>query len=165
MQGGERVRLVGRNGSGKTTLIKLIIGKLKPHSGEVKLFGRAAYLDQDLSLLDPNESIVENIIESAKILKRDAHAIAANFGFRGALSNKKAGVLSGGELLKATLAAVLGNSDQPDLIILDEPTNNLDVKSISILEDALNQYGGAILVVSHDEIFINNLHIDRVEYL
>ena len=75
---------------------------------------------------------------------------------------KKVAVLSGGELLKATLAAVLGSSEQPDLLILDEPTNNLEIKSISILEDALNQYRGAILLVSHDEMFVKNIHIDQV---
>ena len=143
----------------------MIIGELKPQSGKVKMFGRAAYLNQDLSLLHRHKSIVENIMESAGILKHDAHVIAANFGFRGPLSNKKTGVLSGGELLKATLATVLGDANQPDLIILDEPTNNLDVKSMGILEDALNQYSGAILVISHDETFVKNLHIDRTEII
>jgi ATPase subunit of ABC transporter with duplicated ATPase domains len=162
MSGGERVRIVGDNGSGKTTLLNLILGKLKPTSGDIKLFGRAAYLDQNLSLLNPNDTIVENIMEYAGILKHNAHAIAANFGFRGDASQKKVSVLSGGELLKATLAAVLGDTNQPDLIILDEPTNNLDIKSIGILEDALNQYGGAILIISHDEMFVKNLSLDRV---
>ena len=73
---------------------------------------------------------------------------------------KRVGVLSGGELLKATLAAVLGSTEQPDLLILDEPTNNLEIKSIAILEDALNQYRGAILLVSHDEMFVKNIKTD-----
>ena len=162
MRTGERVRLCGNNGAGKTTLLKLISGVLRPSAGCVKVSGNVAYLNQDLSLLDSDKSVVENIAEYAGILPHDAHAIAANFGFRGDASKKKVGVLSGGELLKATLAAVIGSKNQPDLLILDEPTNNLDIKSTTVLENALDQYRGAILIVSHDEAFINALHIDRL---
>ena len=161
MYGGQRVRIVGKNGSGKSTLLKIICGELKPQSGTVKTFGKITYLNQDLSVLDKSKSIVENIMDISGCLKHDAHAIAANFGFRGDTSLKKVGVLSGGELLKATLAAVLGSSEQPDLLILDEPTNNLEIKSISILENALNQYRGAILLVSHDEMFVKNIKTDK----
>ena len=161
MYGGQRIRITGKNGSGKTTLLKLICGDIKQQSGTIKTFGKIAYLNQDLSLLDKNKTIIENIMDIAHVLKHDAHVIAANFGFRGDTSNKKVGVLSGGELLKATLASVIGADDQPDLLILDEPTNNLEIKSIAILEDALNQYRGAILLVSHDEIFAQNIHIDK----
>ena len=162
MRTGERVRIVGNNGAGKTTLLKLISGVLRPSAGCVKVSGNVAYLNQDLSLLDSDKSVVENIADYAGILPHDAYAIAANFGFRGDASKKKVGVLSGGELLKATLAAVIGTEKQPDLLILDEPTNNLDIKSTLILEDALNQYRGAILIVSHDEAFIHTLHTDRL---
>lgn len=160
MYGGQRIRIIGKNGSGKSTLLKLICGDLKPKSGTIKAFGKIAYLNQDLSVLDKNKNIVENIMDIAGVLKHDAHVIAANFGFRGDASNKRVSVLSGGELLKATLAAVLGGTEQPDLLILDEPTNNLEIKSISILEDALNQYRGAILLVSHDEMFVKNIKTD-----
>jgi ATPase subunit of ABC transporter with duplicated ATPase domains len=156
----DRIGLVGKNGAGKTTLLKLICGDLKPKSGTIKAFGKIAYLNQDLSILDKNKNIVENIMDIAGVLKHDAHVIAANFGFRSDTSNKQVGVLSGGELLKATLAAVLGGTEQPDLLILDEPTNNLEIKSIAILEDALNQYRGAILLVSHDEMFVKNIKTD-----
>ena len=162
IMGCSRVRLCGNNGTGKTTLLKLICGQLQPDSGTVRVTGRVAYLNQDLSLLDKNKTIVENIMNLTGVLKHDAHAIAANFGFRGDASQKKVGVLSGGELLKATLASVLGGTEQPELLILDEPTNNLEIKSIEILEDALNQYRGAILLVSHDEMFAENINIDRV---
>lgn len=161
MYGGQRIRITGKNGSGKSTLLKIICGDLKPESGTVKTFGKIAYLNQDLSLLDMDKTVVENIMDIAGVLKHDAHVIAANFGFRGDASNKCVGVLSGGELLKATLASVLGGENQPDLLILDEPTNNLEIKSIAILEDALNQYHGAILLVSHDEMFARNIKVDR----
>ena len=161
MRGGERVRLMGKNGCGKTTLLKLILGRLRPQSGEIKLFGRASYLDQNLSLLDSNQTIVDNIMNLTDLNLNQSFAIAANFGFKNEQARKKVGVLSGGELLKATLCVVLGSDNQPDLLILDEPTNNLDLKSIAILEDALNQYRGAILLVSHDEMFVRNIKIDQ----
>ena len=162
LMGCTRVRLCGRNGAGKSTLLKLICGDLSPDSGTINVSGRVAYLNQNLSILDANKSVVENIMNVTGCLKHDAHAIAANFGFRGDASQKQVGMLSGGELLKATLAAVLGGAEQPDLLILDEPTNNLELKSIEILEDALNQYRGAILLVSHDETFAKNINIDTV---
>ena len=162
LMGCTRVRLCGRNGAGKSTLLKLICGDLSPDSGTINVSGRVAYLNQNLSILDANKSVVENIMNVTGCLKHDAHAIAANFGFRGDASQKRVGMLSGGELLKATLAAVLGGAEQPDLLILDEPTNNLELKSIEILEDALNQYRGAILLVSHDETFAKNINIDAV---
>ena len=164
MYGKSRVRLVGKNGSGKSTLLKIICGKLRPDSGTVKTFGKIAYVNQDLSLLNNAKTIIENIMEISGCLKHDAHSIAANFGFRGNASLQKAGTLSGGELLKATLAAILGGDNQPDLLILDEPTNNLEIKSIGILEDALNQYTGAILLVSHDEMFVKNIKIDTQKH-
>lgn len=154
MYGGAHVHLVGPNGCGKSTLLKLISGALRPTRGTIKTFGRIAYLNQDLSLLSPDKTVVENIMDIAGILAHDAHAIAANFGFRGCASRRRVATLSGGELLKATLAAVLGSDNQPDLLILDEPTNNLDIKSVEILEEALRQYRGAVLLVSHDMDFV-----------
>lgn len=162
MYGGNRVRLCGKNGSGKTTLLKIITGQLELQSGSMQTFGKIAYLNQDLSILDKNKSLVENVMDIAGVRKHEAHAVLANFGFRGDETIKRVGVLSGGELLKATLAVVLGGENQPDLLILDEPTNNLEIDSIEILEDALNQYQGAILLVTHDQMFAQNINVDSV---
>lgn len=160
--GNERVHLKGRNGTGKTTLIKIIMGIIKPRQAKIKLTENIIYLNQDLSLLNKNKSIIDNIIDFSNITINEAHRIAANFGFNSILSKKIVSNLSGGELLKAHLATIIGSKNQPELIILDEPTNNLDIKSIEVLEDTLNQYKGAILIVSHDETFINNININKV---
>lgn len=157
VNGGDRIWLRGKNGTGKSTLLKLITGDLTPDAGTIKRMARIAYLDQNLALLNPADTVVDAIMNVSDITRHQAHAIAANFGFRGANALKKIADLSGGELLKATLAALFGGANPPDLLILDEPTNNLDIKSMSILEDALNQYTGAILLVSHDETFVTNI--------
>lgn len=160
--GGQHIRLTGPNGCGKSTLLKLITGRLAPSAGIIRTHGRIAYLDQDLSLLNPDKTVVENIMDVSGLLQHDAHIIAANFGFRGDASRKRVGVLSGGELLRATLAAVLGGENQPALLILDEPTNNLDINSTDILADALRQYSGAMLLVSHDADFVGAVATDWI---
>lgn len=162
IRSGERIHLMGANGSGKTTLLKLICGTLVPVSGTVRVMGRVAYLDQNMALLNRDKSIVENIADIANVKIHDAHIVAANFGFRGDMSRRLVKNLSGGELLKATLAAVIGSGNQPDLLILDEPTNNLDIKSTIVLEDALHTYRGALLVVSHDQSFVQNICIENI---
>ena len=161
ISGGERILLRGKNGAGKSTLLKLINGDLTPDGGTIKRFGKITYLPQDLSILATYDTPVDAIMDLSGLPRTSAHSIAANFGFRGEASKKKISILSGGELLKVTLAAILGTPAQPDLLMLDEPTNNLEIKSIKILEDALNQYRGAILLVSHDDTFVKNIEIEK----
>ena len=162
MSGGERIRICGANGCGKTTLIKLISGQLKPIGGTAELFGRVVYLDQSLSLLNREKTLLDNVIDlNAGIKINDAYAVLANFGFKNESALKTVGMLSGGELLRGSLAAVLGTPKQPDLLIFDEPTNNLDIKSAQVLEEALNRYQGGLIVVSHDKAFLDALRLDR----
>lgn len=162
ISGKERVWLKGSNGAGKTTLLKLAVGLIQPTAGKIDLNGSAVYLDQTLSLLKRDETLLDNISDYAGLNINEAHAILASFKFRNEAAKKRVAVLSGGELLRATLAAVLGSNSQPHLIILDEPTNNLDIKSVEVLEDALRQYMGALLVVTHDKNFAENIGITRI---
>lgn len=158
LKGGERLWIQGRNGSGKTTLLRLILGRIQPTSGKALLYGKAAYLSQNLEMPDENGTILDNILKMApEVSVNEAYAAAANFLFRNKDALKTVSTLSGGERLKAALAAVLGTKNQPDLLILDEPTNNLDIRSAEILESTLKAYQGALILVSHDRAFMENV--------
>lgn len=163
MKGDERIAIAGANGSGKTTLIKLITGELPPDKGEVSLNGRAVYLNQELDILDNRLSLLDNmLILNPSTTVHEAHKTLANFKFRNRSAYKKAGELSGGERLRACLSAIFCTPEQPEMIILDEPTNNLDLPSQDILENALSQYQGALIAVSHDEAFLEKLKIAKI---
>ena len=166
MVGPERVAISGVNGSGKTTLIKLIIGKLKAHTGTVNLNVDFAFLDQQVSMLDPELSIVDNFHHlNPNSQQNHARAVLARFLFRADAAHKIVGQISGGEKLRAALACILGSSSPPKLLILDEPTNHLDIDSITTIEAGLNAYDGAILLISHDRIFLENIGIQRFAQL
>ncbi|WP_328635274.1 ribosomal protection-like ABC-F family protein [Streptomyces sp. NBC_00356] len=163
VRGPERIALTGPNGAGKTTLLRLVSGDLRPSGGSVKRAdGRIAYLSQRLDLLDPERTVAENFAAFAPGRpEAERMNLLARFLFRGPRAQLPVGVLSGGELLRATLACVLCAEPAPQLLLLDEPTNNLDLVGVGQLESALASYQGAFIVVSHDERFLARIGVER----
>jgi ATPase subunit of ABC transporter with duplicated ATPase domains len=164
LHGPERIAIVGRNGSGKTTLFKLICGDLKPKGGSIKVgVDRLNYLDQQARLLDSTMNILDNFRRlNPELTLTKAYLILAQFLFRNVDAKKLVSCLSGGEKIRAALACVLMSQSPPQLLILDEPVNHLDLDSIEQIESALSHYQGALLVVSHDQKFLENIRIDNL---
>nr|WP_203645398.1 ABC-F family ATP-binding cassette domain-containing protein [Streptomyces sp. SID14478] len=163
VRGPERIALTGPNGAGKTTLLKVIGGELAPDSGDLRRAdGRIAYLSQRLDLLDPEATVAENFAGFAPHRpEAERMNLLARFLFRGPRVHLPVAALSGGELLRATLACVLCAEPAPQLLLLDEPTNNLDLVGVGRLESALASYKGAFVVVSHDERFLTRIGVER----
>jgi ATPase subunit of ABC transporter with duplicated ATPase domains len=162
MAGPERVAIAGPNGSGKTTLLSLITGRLQPRAGSVKVFVPFAVLDQTVSILEPTETIRDSFLRLNPGAGENAcRAALARFMFRADAALQTVSTLSGGQMLRAGLACVLGGASPPQLLILDEPTNHLDIDSIATVEAGLRAYDGALLVVSHDRAFLEAISITR----
>lgn len=160
--GPERVAVMGPNGSGKSTLLALITGALTPWSGDVRVMASYALLDQRVGLLDLDLTIRSNFLALNPTADENAcRAALARFMFRADAALQIAGTLSGGQLLRAGLACVLGGETPPQLLILDEPTNHLDVDSIEEVEAGLRAYDGALLIVSHDKTFLASVGVTR----
>lgn len=157
-----RLAVSGPNGAGKTTVLKLAQGLLTPDSGEIRrTTGRMARLDQTVSDLDPDLTVVEALrARDPNLTINAAYAALAQFDLRNTQAEKPVSVLSGGERLRAGLAGVLGG-EPPELILLDEPTNHLDIEAVEALEEALNGFEGAILAVSHDQAFLDAIRLDQ----
>ncbi|AVA20432.1 MULTISPECIES: ABC-F family ATP-binding cassette domain-containing protein [unclassified Rhizobium] len=160
--GPDRIAVTGQNGSGKTTLLGLISGELQPWAGTIRVMTSVSMLDQRVSLLDPSLSIRDNFRRiNAQADENACRAALARFMFRADAALQIVSTLSGGQLLRAGLACVLGGPAPPSLLILDEPTNHLDIDSIAAVEAGLRAYDGALLVVSHDEVFLEGIKISR----
>ncbi|GAB7105886.1 ATP-binding cassette domain-containing protein [Streptomyces phaeofaciens JCM 4814] len=162
LHGPERVALVGRNGAGKTTLLRTIAGELAPVAGEAHAHVPLRFLPQRLDVLDDGLTVAENVARFAPDATRNRiRARLARFLFRGARADQKAGTLSGGERFRATLAALMLAEPAPQLLMLDEPTNNLDMASVRQLTTALESYEGALVVASHDLAFLESIGVTR----
>lgn len=160
--GPERIALTGPNGSGKSTLLALVAGILAPWSGRVSTPVSFAMLDQRVSLLDPTLSVAANFLSlNPGTTNNQCRAALARFRFRADAADRIVGTLSGGQMLRAGLACVLGAPQPPQLLILDEPGNHLDLDSLTAIETGLAAYDGALLVVSHDPAFLAAIGITR----
>ncbi len=159
---GDRVGIIGPNGGGKTTLLKLLLGQLEPDSGKIKHGANVkyAYFDQLHSQLNHNKTLIDNIGEGYSTVevngrKKHVFAYLADFLFGAEQSKKLVSTLSGGERNRLQIAKVF--TQPSNVLVLDEPTNDLDIETLELLEDMLIEYPGTVLLVSHDRAFLNNV--------
>ncbi|MBF9223148.1 ABC-F family ATP-binding cassette domain-containing protein [Hymenobacter ruricola] len=161
---GERLALQGPNGSGKTTLLRLLLGTLEPTRGTVHRAGsRAVFIDQDYSLIDNALTVYEQAqqFNATGLQEHEVKVRLARFLFGKDAWDKPCRTLSGGEKMRLLLCCLMIGSHAPDLIVLDEPTNNLDLQNLEMLTAALQDYQGTLLVVSHDAHFLEQLGVKR----
>ncbi|CAN5459635.1 energy-dependent translational throttle protein EttA [soil metagenome] len=156
------VGVIGPNGAGKSTLFKLITGREQPDGGSVKVGEtvKLSYVDQSRDALDPNKTIWQEVSGGTDIMivgKREinSRAYVGSFNFKGADQQKKVGLLSGGERNRVHLAKTLATGG--NLLLLDEPTNDLDIETLQALEEALEEFAGCAVVISHDRWFLDRL--------
>jgi ATPase subunit of ABC transporter with duplicated ATPase domains len=159
---GAIVGIIGPNGAGKTTLFRMIVGQEKPDSGALTVGStvKLAYVDQSRDALDASKSVWEEISGGADQLQLgdrlvNSRAYAARFNFAGQDQQKKVGMLSGGERNRLHMAKMLKSGG--NVILLDEPSNDLDVNTLRALEDALEGFAGCVLVISHDRWFLDRI--------
>lgn len=164
MVGPKRIAIAGDNGSGKTTLVNLILGQLKATHGNIFLgTPYICYLDQHARLLNPELSVLDNFLAlNPEAKTQDAYQNLASFLFKNVAASQLVKHLSGGEKLRALLACVLMAKHPPQLLILDEPTNHLDIHSLHSIESALKHYQGALMVISHDQQFLENIGVEEI---
>lgn len=154
----DRVAIIGPNSIGKSTLLKTIMKKLEPKGGSIK-YGASldiGYYDQELQSLDPSKTVLDTIWDRHKTMpEKDVRSILASFLFTAEDIDKTVGQLSGGQKARLTLTVL--SLEKDNFLLMDEPTNHLDIEAKEVLEEALDNYDGTLLFVSHDRYFINEL--------
>jgi ATPase subunit of ABC transporter with duplicated ATPase domains len=156
------IGVIGPNGAGKTTLFRMVIGQEKPDSGTIRVGEtvKLAYVDQSRDALDPEKTIWEAISDGADMIQLgtrqvNSRAYVARFNFSGTDQQKKVGMLSGGERNRVHLARML--KEGANVLLLDEPTNDLDVNTLRALEEALENFAGCAVIISHDRWFLDRI--------
>ena len=162
IQRGDKIGIIGPNGCGKTTLLKMLLGSMEPHSGSVRMGTRikAAYFDQHREQLDDDKSVMDNVADGSGYVTvngKTRHVIGylEDFLFPPDRARSPVKVLSGGERNRALLAKLF--TKPSNVLVMDEPTNDLDTDTLELLEEMLMEYDGTVLLVSHDREFLNNI--------
>lgn len=168
-EAGMRLGIIGRNGLGKTTLLKIILGELQPETGLVEHGKRTKinYIDQNRLMLDDDKAVWEEVGEGSEYVQLGTESITlrnylGRFLFSGERINTKVGQLSGGERSRVILAKILKRGG--NVLVLDEPTNDLDLATLRLLEEALVAFDGVVIVVSHDRYFLNRVCTDILAF-
>nr|WP_302832011.1 ABC-F family ATP-binding cassette domain-containing protein [uncultured Bacteroides sp.] len=164
VRSGDRISIQGNNGSGKTTLLKLITGELSPTSGKIERADFThVYLDQEYSLIHNERSVLEQVEEFNLrcLAEHEVKTILNRYLFPRNVWDKPCGKLSGGEKMRLAFCCLMIADKTPDIFILDEPTNNLDIESIGIITATIRDYAGTVVVVSHDREFRKEIGANR----
>jgi ATP-binding cassette, subfamily F, member 3 len=158
---GERVGLIGANGAGKSVLLRLILGKEEPTYGEIKVGPsvKVGYYAQEHETLDVNQTLIDAVRMGGNMSESNAVSFLIRYLFTYQQSTQRIGSLSGGERSRLQLALLVLSG--ANFLLLDEPTNNLDIASAEVLENALNDFNGTVLVISHDRYFLDRT-VDRI---
>ncbi len=164
LKSGDRLRIEGTNGSGKTTLLKIITGQLEPQEGTLTRADFSyVYLNQEYSIIDDRNSILEQAyaFNSRNLPEHEIKIILNRYLFPAPEWDKSCRKLSGGEKMRLAFCCLMISNSTPDMFILDEPTNNLDIQSIEIITNTIKKYTGTVIAISHDNYFIREIGVDQ----
>lgn len=164
LKSGDRFRIEGANGSGKTTLLKLITGQLQPQEGTLTRTDFSyVYLNQEYSIIDDRNSILEQAyaFNSRNLPEHEIKIILNRYLFPASEWDKSCRKLSGGEKMRLAFCCLMISNNTPDMFILDEPTNNLDIQSIEIITATIKNYAGTVIAISHDNYFIQEIGVEQ----